>query len=245
MPRTLAQNIINVLGRRSGFAPINLLDIQTLSGTNYYWSDYQGSFPARITAGNQQYKPWIKSCGPFKLSRSLITDGGTVILQNVSGAITRELMKALNSDEFEGALCIYRWWVQDVEAPAWEFHCYVTAAYGDELQGTLQLLQLFDLSQQNALDVYSEQCTWRYKEERCGATDPGTVCSKLFTGTNGCQSHGPIERHNGMPFAPASKVTSPPSPGSGPGSLPRGPGGPGGPIGPGGGGPRGPRFDRL
>jgi hypothetical protein len=223
MPRVLPANAIAILGTRSGFAPVNLVDIQTLSGDIYYWSDFAGVYPVRIGAGpTAVYQPWVKSCGPFKLSRSLEVDGGTIVLQNLSGALVRDVSSTFAAKEFVGALVIYRWWSVAIEYALWEFHGYVKSPTADEQQATLPIRQLFDTSQVNALDVYSEQCTWRYKEDRCGSVSAQVLCSKAF---GDCAIRNAIERHNGMPFAPPSSAQVPAS--AFPPNMPTG-GGPGG-----------------
>ncbi|GEM_PF-2165655 len=214
MPVPISAQAIAVLKARGGFAPVNLLDLYTIAGNYYYWSDLPGVFPVRLGAGpTAVYQPWVKSCGPFRMTRSLDQDGGIITLQNVSGnSIYRDLALALTSDEFEGALAVYRWWGVTVEQAFYEFDGYVSQPLGDEQQATLNLVQLFDTSIKNALDVWSEQCTWRYKEDRCGSVSSQVVCSKSF---GDCFVRGAVERHNGVPFAPPSNAQIPVAPGVG------------------------------
>src|SRR5437867_3193137 len=71
MPRTLPAGTEAFLAKQGGmFVPIVLLDIQTLDGMQYFWSDYEGTYPAKIAAGNQFYNGWIKSGCNFTRTRA-------------------------------------------------------------------------------------------------------------------------------------------------------------------------------
>ncbi len=74
----------------SGVAPVSLLDVQTVDGDIYYWSDRKlGGIPAAITAdGNAtqaDYAAWLMNAPTFTFYRSMQTDVGSFNLQNVSG----------------------------------------------------------------------------------------------------------------------------------------------------------------
>ena len=60
------------MNRKMGFGTIVLVDLLLRNGSLYYWSDFAGSYPKKLgTAGSIAYSPWVKSAGPFRLSRSL------------------------------------------------------------------------------------------------------------------------------------------------------------------------------
>lgn len=223
MPRTLPQGMQQSLQNQSGGAPILLADIQTSDGTNYFWADMEGTYPALLVAGNQFYNGWVESGAPFVLTRDLSTNAGDFTVQNMSGnTISRDVAMALLNHEFEGALCIIRLWLPLFNASLDSFHGYLSEQEPKEDQCVFRHLQLFDTSTYDvADDLISELCMWRYKSAQCGSTGSATVCDKLFT-TCSAADHAAKERFSGvLSIVPNVGVSSPavgPGGGVGPGS---------------------------
>jgi hypothetical protein len=143
------------------------------------------------------YRPWIKSIGPFNLSRSLATDAGEIMLQNISGnTIERDFAKVLANQEMEGALAIFRLWNPLLNDVMWEMHGTLSEAGADEIEGRFRFLQLMDASSLDVpYDIYSEKCTWRYKSPQCGSASGLATCDKTFAN---CQARNATERFNGI-----------------------------------------------
>jgi hypothetical protein len=182
VPRTQPAGTEAFLARQGGFMPILLLDIQTLDGTQYFWSDYEGTFPAKMVGGNQFYNGWVKSGCNFTRTRDMTANAGDLLLQNLSGnTIDRDVAAAIKNHEFEGAYVITRIWVPLLDVAIDEFHCSLTEQNPKEDEAGARELQLFDPSQYVvAGDVQVETCTFRFKSAQCGSTGSATACPKRF-----------------------------------------------------------------
>jgi hypothetical protein len=159
--------------KQQGFLPIVLVDILLRDGTTYYLSDVPGTYTVKLGAGpTAVYSPWIVSAGPFTFSRDLQTDAGDLVLQNISGnSIERDMAKALKAHEFEGALCVVRYWHALLALSVMEFHGTLGGQrdLGDTCD--FRFKQLMDANRLDALvDPLSEQCPWTFKTDpRCGS----------------------------------------------------------------------------
>lgn len=215
MPHALPAGMSTEIAKQAGFGEIALLDVQTVDGTNYFWTDSQsplGSYPGKIVAGNQNYLPYVKSSGPFTFGRDFTTDAGDIILQNLSGnTIDRDVASALLSHEFEGALCVLRLWLPLFDDAMLEFHGCLFEQAPDDDECSFRLVQLSDVAQFNvADDVVSELCTWRYKSAQCGSTGSAATCPKRFTDCKDA-TRAAQERFNGvLNPAPTNAVTNAP-----------------------------------
>lgn len=181
MPRTLPAGTEAFLSRQGGmFMPIILVDIQTLDGTQYFWSDYEGIYPTKFTGANQFYNGWIKSGCNFTRTKDMSSNAGDLLLQNLSGnTIDRDVASALKNHEFEGAYTVTRLWISLLDVAIDEFHCSLTEQDSKEDEVGFRELQLFDPSQYVvAGDVEVETCTWRFKSLQCGSTGSATGCPK-------------------------------------------------------------------
>ncbi len=207
--------------------PVILLDIQTFDGTQYFWSDFEGTYPNKFTGANQFYNGWIKSGCSFTCTRDLSTNAGDLILQNLSGnTITRDVALALQNHEFEGALAITRIWVPLLDVAIKEFHCYLTEQNPKEDEVEFREPQLFDPTQYFlASDIETTECTWRFKSPQCGSTGTATACPKTLAA---CQdpTRTAQERFNAILTTIANTVNVPPVNIGGGNPVPR-------PIGPG------------
>jgi hypothetical protein len=110
--------------KQQGFLPIVLVDILLRDGTTYYFSDVGGTYTVKLGAG-----PHGRLFAVDRLRRSLHlhegqqTDAGDLVLQNISGnSIERDMAKAMKAHEFEGALCVIRYWHALLALSVLEFH---------------------------------------------------------------------------------------------------------------------------
>jgi len=212
MPRMLPAGMVAELKKRNGFALIALLDVQTVDGTNFYWSDVAGNYPVKLGAGpNADYSPWLKSAGPLQRSKDLATDAGDVQIQNLSGnLIDRDVAAALKAHEFEGALAVLRFWHPLLQDVADEQHGTLTEQAGDDEQVQFRLLQVLDPSLFSVPEYdYQVECPWRFKSDLCGSTGSAAACNKSFAN---CQdaSRAAVERYAGILMAPPTSIYIPP-----------------------------------
>lgn len=196
VPNLAAGNLPQV-GLTSRLAPAMLLDILTVNGNTYFWASHEidwdqfqppsgddplsfhHQFPALLADGPVSYQPYIVSAGPFTLTRSLRTDGGEIVVQNLSGnTVERDVLKALRADEFEGALAIFRVW-DFITGTRFEFHGTLRLQSALPTQISFQLTQLLDATLQDIPQrAYSDRCTWIYKTDVCGSTGTAESCPK-------------------------------------------------------------------
>jgi phage-related protein len=212
----------------ASFMPILLLDIQTLDGSQYFLSDYEGNFLSKLTGLTQFYSAWIKSGCNFTRTRDMTTNAGDLTLQNISGnTIDRDVAAALKNHEFEGAYAVTRLWVPLLDVAIDEFHCALSEQNPKEDEAAFRQLQLFDPTQYFvASDVEAETCTWRFKSAQCGSTGTATSCLKRLID---CQdaTRAAQERFNAILTTVPSTVIAPAT-SLGRGPISRQPGGPAG-----------------
>lgn len=163
-------------GSRSRVAPVSLLDVQTVDGDIYYWSDRPlVGMPAAITADgsaqNVAYEPWLMSAPTFTFYRTMQTDVGSFTLQNVSGdSIARDFEKVTRRSTLEGAFFIYRNWDAGAEFAWLEVHGTLTIKGVPSRIAELGSSQLFSGQDDTPAGTYSESCQLVWGEKRCGAT---------------------------------------------------------------------------
>lgn len=205
------------LSRQGGaFVPTILVDIQTLDGTQYFWSDYEGRYPTKFTGATQFYNGWIKSGCKFTCTKDMSSNEGDLLLQNISGnTIDRDVAAALKNHEFEGAYAVTRLWITLLDAAIREFHCSLTEQNTKEDEVGFREPQLFDPTQYViAGDVQAETCTFRFKSAQCGSTGTAVSCPKRLVD---CQDATRLaqERYPGILTTMPNTVNVPPLAGLG------------------------------
>ena len=214
MPRTLPTGTDLWLAKQGATAfPVVLLDIQTIDGTQYFWSDYEGNYPARIVAGSPStfYHGYIKSGCSFTCTRDTSTNAGDLLVQNLSGnTIDRDVASALDKHEFEGAFAVTRLWIPLLDVAVKEFHTSLTEQNPTEDEASFRQLQLLDPTQYFiAADVEGTDCTWRYKGLQCGSAGSAATCPKTFPACiDPTRAAG--ERFNGIITTVPNTVNAPP-----------------------------------
>ena len=172
----LADTLKTIGGARTGIAPANLLDVQTVEGDLHYWADRPVAAPYAITAdGNSAigtYLPWLLSVPSISFHRSLQTDTGTFVIQNISGdSLSRDFEKIARRSALEGSLFVYRMWQPGAEAAWLEVHGNLTVEGINPETVQLQGAQLLNPSQDDTpLEIYCETCQLEWASKRCGAT---------------------------------------------------------------------------
>jgi hypothetical protein len=184
--------LAGAMARHGAVGPIYLLDVLDANGYSYHWSSesipsasalgiapiYTGNPPPwnaahlRINTENwdNTYLNWLLQSGPFRLSRSQQSDIGSFILQNMSGdSLKRSMSQLISASAFEGALFAFREWNLDAEAVEFEMHGHLTVTAIGEL-AEFGAEQLFNFSDYQGLQLYSETCPWRYASAACGDT---------------------------------------------------------------------------
>ena len=151
-------------GARTGIAPVNLLDVQLLSGDIYYWADRAiNNIPAVITASGApasvNYLPWINSMGEIRLYRSLRASTCGFVIQNVSGdSMQRDFERIARKSALEGAFFVLRIWQPGAAASYLRMDGTLTVTGVDEETG------VSIKGQSLPLDVEADALTMSYSE---------------------------------------------------------------------------------
>jgi hypothetical protein len=129
-------------------------------------------FPGEAAYGAGPYIPWLMSVPQFSFHRSLQTDIGAFVLQNLSGdTLSRDFEKIARRSALEGAFFIYRLWQADAQAAWLEVHGTLSVDDIGVDTVTLKGSQLLNPSQDDTpLEIYSETCQLQWGGPRCGAT---------------------------------------------------------------------------
>jgi hypothetical protein len=182
---------------QTGFGLVTLLDITTLDGSTYFWSDFGGAYPCVLDGSTQQYKPWVRGWDTLKRTRDTVTDGGQITLQNVSGnTIDRDVAGIIQAHELEGALCVARWWKLLADAEKYRFVGQLSEASPDDQSATFQLRDVWDFADQQVPSrMQTAQCDLIYKGARCGSTSAIATCTFDFPA---CGVRGVPERFGGI-----------------------------------------------
>jgi hypothetical protein len=142
------------------------------SGAPVAWSSLTG--PVR-------HAPWLLSVPQISFHRSLQTDTGSFVVQNLSGdTLSRDVEKQLRVSAFEGALFVYRLWQADAEAAWIEVHGTLSVDDVGVDTITFKGAQLLNPSQDDTpLENYCETCQLDWGGIRCGASG-STECSYSY-----------------------------------------------------------------
>jgi hypothetical protein len=124
------------------------------------------------------WKPWLLSVPQLIFHRSLQTDVGSFVIQNLSGdSLSRDTEKLLRASAFEGAEFVYRCWQADAEAAWIEVHGTLKVADVGVDTLTLTGKQTIDPAQEDTpLEIYCETCQLQWGGPRCGAAG-STECN--------------------------------------------------------------------
>jgi phage-related protein len=200
MPRTMPAGAVPAFKRPGGFIPILLLDVQTLDGTIFYFSNGGGSYPSAFTGASVDYGVHVVGIDGFNSNRSMRTDGGSIILQNLSGnTIVRDVALAFDVREWEGALAVLRFWKLEMNAAAETWVGVLGEPQVDEAEVTIAMGGLMDPNT-DTVPIFSmtEQCMWRYKSAQCGSVSGLATCNKDIPD---CTARGALERFSGIPIS--------------------------------------------
>jgi len=180
-------SLLAIGGARTGIAPVNLLDVQDTNGNLYYWSDRKISAPTVISGpASVAYLPWLVGVPEFKFYRSLITDTGSFVIQNLSGdTLSRDFEKIVRRSTLEGAMFVYRCYQADAQDSWLEVHGTLTLDPIGVDTAILKGAQLLNPSQDDTpLEIYCETCQLQWGGARCGSTQ-ATECNYSY---QSCQS---------------------------------------------------------
>ena len=131
--------------------------------------------------GYGPYLPWILSVPQITFHRSLQTDFGNFVLQNLSGnTVSRDFQKIMRSSALEGALFVYRLWQPDAMASWLEVHGTLTVDDVGTDTVSLKGVQLINPAQDDTpLEQYCETCQLQWGGKRCGSRET-TECQYSF-----------------------------------------------------------------
>ncbi|MHB1794611.1 MAG: hypothetical protein ACYCPO_06555 [Acidobacteriaceae bacterium] len=163
------------------------LDVSFVGLAVYYTLPSSPGLPVYTTPptlgpnGVWPYEPWLLSVPSFAFHRSLQTDIGSFVVQNVSGdTLSRDVERLLRASAMEGAFFVYRLWQPGAQAAWIEVHGTLSVADVGVDTMTLKAAQLLNPSQDDTpLEIYSETCQLNWGQARCGSTAP-TECSYSY-----------------------------------------------------------------
>ena len=137
--------------------------------------------PGEAPYGNGPYLPWLLQVPNFTFHRSMQTDMGNFVIQNVSGdTLSRDMEKILRASTLEGAQFVYRCWQPDAEAAWIEVHGQLTM--GSDGVDTVQLTAADTINaaqDDTPLELSCETCQLNWGLARCGATG-STECQYSY-----------------------------------------------------------------
>jgi hypothetical protein len=156
---------------------IGICVIYHLPAAAKFGSSGSGLSPLIVAPGYGPYVPWILSVPKFVFNRSLATDFGSFVLQNLSGdTLARDFEKIARRSALEGAFFIYRLWQPDVRQTWLEVHGTLTVEGIPSDQISLKGVQLINPA---AYDTPAKQ----YSE----------TCQQVIWGGPGCGASGSTE----------------------------------------------------
>lgn len=118
------------------------------------------------------YLPWLMSVPQIAFHRSMQTDFGNFVLQNVSGdTLSRDFEKLMRRATLDGAMFVYRLWQADAQASWLEVHGTLTVDDVGVDTVSLKGTQLLNPAQDDTpMFQYCETCQLQWAGPRCGAT---------------------------------------------------------------------------
>lgn len=122
-----------------GTSPISLIEVLTLAGASFFWSEQRIIAPAILTGtASALYLDWVTGVPKFHRYRSTQTDTASFTLQNLSGnTVTRDAATLFDANELIGALVYYRMWRAAAETSLFDFMGNVDSCEINETEFTL------------------------------------------------------------------------------------------------------------
>jgi hypothetical protein len=144
------------------------------------------SYPGTTATGSGPYIPWLLSVPQLTFNRSLTTDTGEFVIQNLSGdTLSRDFEKIVRRSTLEGAMFVYRLWEADAEEARLEVHGTLSVNDIGPDKAKLTAGPLINAASTDCpLESYCETCQPDWGGVRCGSTE-STECSYSF---QTCQS---------------------------------------------------------
>ena len=173
---TLEQEVVvpHTLGLPAGSPGGSCSFTASFVGLCVYYTSASGGEPG-------PYIPWLVAVPSFSFHRSLVTDTGSFVIQNLSGdTLSRDFEKIARRSALEGAFFVYRLWQAGAQEAWLEVHG--TLSVDDIGQDTVRLKgsQLLNPSQDDTpLENYSETCQLQWGGRRCGSME-ATECQYSF-----------------------------------------------------------------
>jgi hypothetical protein len=139
------------------------------------------SYPGTAATGSGPYIPWLLSVPQFSFHRSLVSDTGEFILQNLSGdMLSRDFEKIVRRSTLEGAMYVYRLWHVEAEEALIEVHGTFSVNDIGPDSAKLTAGPLINAASTDCpLESYCETCQLDWGGVRCASTE-STECSYSF-----------------------------------------------------------------
>jgi hypothetical protein len=165
-------------------APRTLVEVKTVGGNVYLWSEHKGFYPSVINGGgNYPYLDWLTAEQKFSLFGSTQTDTAVINVQNISGdTVERAIAKAFSSVEFIGAFVVARIWRADSNTSLLTFMGNVVGVDVDETRMELTVEGFGNYSAVLA-PAYNidKSCPLTFGSVACGSTNP-VPCDQSYGG---------------------------------------------------------------
>jgi hypothetical protein len=175
-------------------APRTLVEVKTVSGKVYLWSENKGLYPSLIQGGGvYPYLNWLTGQPRFTLYGSVQTDRAVVDVQNISGnTVQRDIALAFSETEFIGAFVIARIFRADSMTALLTFTGNVVTAEvdGDKMELAVEGFANYSAIVAPAFNI-DKTCGLTFGSPQCGSTSP-TPCDQSY---GGCLS---INRFQGV-----------------------------------------------
>lgn len=190
----LAAGVTGPMSSAGGCAPVTLVEVKTVTGNTYFWSEHRSSWNSVIDGTpSNLYLDWLVGAPTFQLYGSTQTSTGSLSVQNLSGnTVQRDVALAYARSEFIGAFVYVRIWRADAETAEFIFTGNIVDADIDEQTMELTI---------EGFDNYSTIKAPSYLVDvSCGLNFGGIACGS--TAAFPCQqSYGTctsIERFQGV-----------------------------------------------
>jgi hypothetical protein len=123
MSNSLPVSIKQPMAASGGPEPVSLMELLTIAGALYTWSDTKLTAPSILDGlAPANFVPWIVKEPVFVQYKSIQTATFTISIQNLSGdTIRRDTAQIFNKQELNAALVYFRIWRLDAERSIFDF----------------------------------------------------------------------------------------------------------------------------
>lgn len=207
MARPFSPGVTGPMAATGGVSPISLIEVLTLSGASFFWSEQRIVANSVLTGAAQaQFLDWVTGVPKFHLFRSTQTDTASFSIQNLSGnTVTRDAATLFDANELIGGLLYFRLWRAAAEASLFDFMGNIESCEIDETEFTVGCEGFGSWSSVRApFFQIGVSCPLTFGSAACGSL-AGTPCSNTF---GSCTS---LQRFAGVVTEWTTNLLTPPT----------------------------------